>query len=56
MVYKTITKLMANRIATVIPNLVDPAQGALIEERNDNTHLAQQLVRRYGRKTSTPDV
>lgn len=55
-VHKTITKLMANRLVVIIPKLIDLAQGAFIEERlmNENIILAQQLIRRYGRKTSTP--
>lgn len=55
-VYKTITKLLANRIAPLIPKLIDPTQGAFIEERlmNENILLALQLVRIYGRTSCTP--
>lgn len=55
-VYKTITKIIASKLATVIPNLIDPAQGAFIEERlmNDNILLAKHMVRSYGRSTCTP--
>lgn len=54
--YKTITIIIANRLATVIPNIIDQAQNAFIEERImiDNILLTQQLVRQYGRKTCTP--
>lgn len=54
--YKTISKIIASRLATIIPTLVDPAQSAFLEERlmNDNILLAQQLIRRYGRKSCTP--
>lgn len=43
-------------MAVVITNIIDPAQGAFLEERlmSDNVSLAQQLIRKYGRKTSTP--
>lgn len=52
----TIAKIIANKFAKVLPNIIDPAQAAFIEDRciADNLHLAQQLVRSYGRKTVTP--
>lgn len=54
--YKTITKIIANWIAKVIPSLLDSAQSAFLEERlmTDHILLAQQLIRKYGRKTCTP--
>lgn len=54
--YKTITKIIANRLAEVVPSIVDQAQNAFLEERlmNDNILLAQQLIRKYGRSTCTP--
>lgn len=54
--YKTITKIIANKLASVIPSIIDSAQNAFIEDRlmSDNIMLAQQLIRKYGRKTSTP--
>lgn len=53
--YKTITKVIANKLAAAIPNLVDSAQSAFLEERlmSDNILLAQQLVKKYGRKSCT---
>lgn len=50
---KTIIKIIAKRLAGVIPKIIDPAQNAFLEYRlmNDNIQLAQQLIRRYGRKT-----
>lgn len=40
--YKTITKIIANKLASVVPNLVDSAQNAFLEERImfDNILLA----------------
>lgn len=54
-IYTTISKLIANRTTPVTLKLIDPAQATFIEKRlmNDNILFAQQLVRRYGRKTST---
>lgn len=55
-IYKTITKVIASKLAVVIPNIIDPAQSVFLEERlmSDNILLAQHLLRNYGRKTSTP--
>lgn len=52
-IYKTIAKVIANRLAAVIPGIIDPAQNAFLEERLmlDNILLAQQLVRRYGKSS-----
>lgn len=54
--YKTITKIIANRLASVVPNMVDATQCAFLEERvmTDHILLAQELIRRYGRKSCTP--
>lgn len=54
--YKTITKIIANKLAAVIPNIIDSAQGAFLEERlmSDNIMLTQHLIKRYDRKTSSP--
>lgn len=55
-IYKTISKIIAKRLVSIIPELVDHAQTAFLEDRimTDNILLAQQLIRRYGRKTSSP--
>lgn len=31
--YKTISKIIANKLSTVIPSIIDQAQGAFIEDR-----------------------
>lgn len=31
--YKTISKIIANRIAPIISNLIDPAQGEFLEDK-----------------------
>lgn len=54
--YKTISKVIANKLAKVVPNIIDPAQCAFLEDRimSDHVLLAQQLIRNYGRKSSSP--
>lgn len=51
-VYKTITKIMANRIKKVIGDIVGPEQGAFVPGRHisDNISLAHELVKNYNRK------
>ncbi|CAH9116346.1 unnamed protein product [Cuscuta europaea] len=55
-VYKIITKILANRIAPCLPAFVDPAQGAFVHGRLmfDKNFLAQDLVRGYTRKRISP--
>lgn len=55
-VYKTISRIIANKIAKVLPQIIDKAQVTFLEDRCmvDNMFLAQQLVRIYGRKIANP--
>lgn len=55
-VYKTISRILATRMAKILSQIVDKAQAAFIEDRcmADNMFLAQQLVKSYGRSTATP--
>lgn len=50
--YKIITKILAKRMACLLPSIIDPAQGAFVGGRcmSDNIFLAQELIRGYGRK------
>ncbi|VFQ90709.1 unnamed protein product [Cuscuta campestris] len=54
--YKVITKILARRMAPLLPQLIDPAQGAFVQGRSlvDNLLLAQHLIRDYAIKRSTP--
>lgn len=54
-VYKIITKILASRMAPILPTIIDPAQGAFVEGRSisDNIFLAQELIRGYNRKRSS---
>lgn len=56
MIYKTIGRIIANKIAKTLPKTIDSGQAAFIEDRCmvENMFLAQQLVRSYGRKNATP--
>ncbi|VFQ84375.1 unnamed protein product [Cuscuta campestris] len=50
--YKIITKILAKRMAPLLPDMIDPAQGAFVPGRSlvDNFLLAQHLIRDYAVK------
>ncbi|KAL9681181.1 hypothetical protein QQ045_012962 [Rhodiola kirilowii] len=50
--YKIISSLLAGRLKEVMPDIIDPAQGAFVKDRSivGNICLAQQLLSGYGRK------
>lgn len=54
--YKIIAKVLANRLQSVIVDLIDPAQSGFILGRQlvDNVMLASELVKGYGRKGLSP--
>lgn len=54
--YKIISKILASRLRLIIGDIVDPAQTAFIKDRSivDNIHLAQELFRKYNRKSASP--
>ena len=55
-IYKCITKILTNRFQQYMPKLISKNQSAFIPRRRitDNVLLAQELVRRYARKTLSP--
>lgn len=55
-VYKAITKIMANRLQTILPNIVSHHQSAFIKGRviMSNILICQDLVRGYSRATGSP--
>lgn len=57
-IYKTITKIMANRLKLVINDVIGIEQGAFIHGReiSDNILLAHELVKHYDRKWISPRI
>lgn len=55
-VYKIISKILANRLAPTLSDIVDKAQSAFVKGRSlaENVHLAQELVLQYYRKRISP--
>lgn len=55
-IYKAITKIISDRLAPILPSLVDKAQAAFVSGRSmtDNIFLSQELLRGYTRKRSSP--
>ncbi|KAL0307204.1 UNVERIFIED_CONTAM: putative mitochondrial protein [Sesamum radiatum] len=55
-IYKAITKIIADRLATALEHLTDRCQTAFIGGRSitDNIFLAQEIVRQYTRKRISP--
>ncbi|XP_039022529.1 uncharacterized protein LOC120155005 [Hibiscus syriacus] len=56
MVYKAITKILVQRLKNLLPDLITLNQTAFVKGRNiiDNTLLAQDLVKGYGRNSISP--
>ena len=54
--YKCITRILANRLEKYMPILVSPNQSAFVVGRSiiDNVLLAQELVRGYSKSTLSP--
>lgn len=54
--FKAITKILTNRLQTVLPSTIDDVQGAFIKQRSiiDNILVCQGLVRNYNRDKAPP--
>lgn len=54
--YKCISKIIAERIKLVLPELIDPVQSAFVQGRriSDNIFLSQEIVRGYHKSSPTP--
>ncbi|KAL0329452.1 UNVERIFIED_CONTAM: Retrovirus-related Pol polyprotein from type-2 retrotransposable element R2DM [Sesamum radiatum] len=55
-IYKVITKIIADRLSPALMQLIDRSQAAFVGGRNitDNIFLAQEMVRQYSRKRISP--
>ncbi|XP_039002249.1 uncharacterized protein LOC120128690 [Hibiscus syriacus] len=55
-IYKTITKIIVKRISHLMSMLISPNQTAFVKGRSivDNTLLAQEIVKGYGRNNISP--
>ena len=55
-VYKCISKILAARLKSIMPSIIDKCQTAFIPGRqiSDNILLAQELFRGYGRSSGIP--
>ncbi|KAK4391599.1 hypothetical protein Sango_1937700 [Sesamum angolense] len=55
-IYKVITKIIADRLSPALEQLIDSSQAAFVGGRNitDNIFLAQEMVRQYSRKWISP--
>ncbi|XP_074315285.1 uncharacterized protein LOC141651471 [Silene latifolia] len=55
-IYKTISKLICNRLATILPSIISDNQGGFIKGRSivENILICQDIVRCYNRKSVSP--
>ncbi|XP_074300468.1 uncharacterized protein LOC141631739 [Silene latifolia] len=54
--YKSIAKILCNRLSEVLPDIISSSQRAFIKGRNivDNVLICQDLVRLYNRQAASP--
>ncbi|XP_039015130.1 uncharacterized protein LOC120145326 [Hibiscus syriacus] len=55
-VYKTVTRILVDRLSSVFPGMISMNQTAFVKGRSivDNVLLAQEIVRGYSRKNMSP--
>ncbi|XP_074283597.1 uncharacterized protein LOC141608138 [Silene latifolia] len=55
-IYKCISKIICNRLSTILPDVISPSQSAFIKGRDivGNILICQDLIRMYKRKTCSP--
>ena len=56
LLYKIISKILANRIVSVLEHIIGASQSAFLKNRKmmDNIFLVQELLRKYARKRISP--
>ncbi|CAL9248122.1 unnamed protein product, partial [Arabidopsis halleri] len=56
MLYKVVSKLLANRLKELLPDLIEPNQTAFIKDRLllENVLLATELVKDYHKSSIAP--
>ncbi|CAN0918507.1 LINE-1 retrotransposable element ORF2 protein [Linum grandiflorum] len=56
MIYKVVSKVLANRLSQVLPSLISPSQSAFIRGRSicDNVILAHEILRNYNQQHISP--
>lgn len=56
LIYKCITKIIANRLKPCLPTFISPNQSAFVHGRkiSDNILLAQEILKNYHRRGGTP--
>ncbi|XP_074278172.1 uncharacterized protein LOC141601769 [Silene latifolia] len=55
-IYKCITKILCNRLGSILPDIINSSQGGFVKGRNimDNVLICQDIVRMYNRKVVSP--
>ena len=55
-IYKSVSKIMCNRLKKVLPYIISPSQGAFVQGREllCNVLLSQELARGYNRQHISP--
>lgn len=54
--YKVISKILANRLKTILPKFIAPNQSVFVKDRllMENVLLASELVKNYHKSTISP--
>ncbi|XP_074292607.1 uncharacterized protein LOC141619489 [Silene latifolia] len=57
-VYKCLTKVLCTRMSSILPDIINPSQGAFVRNRDivGNIRICQDLIKLYKRKVCSPRV
>lgn len=55
-VYKTVTKIIVNRIKPLLPDIIGPSQVSFLSNRraSDNAIIVQEYITHFGKKRGKP--